>query len=178
MKNLGCMPLNAATNAARFSARCVSRDGVTPESGAGGNAEAMEIGERSARADDHVSTKRSATGTRPSGGRTLRGRKHSGEESDVTENPPLSLVFPMDQRRKIRLSRTTPLPHLFRPGKRGFAKAGARAVKRWRRLHISRCSLIRDSDLEKKWQTFSNSGESHGHAERKSPPRFASLSMP
>jgi hypothetical protein len=77
----------------------------------------------------------------------------------VTENPHAALLKQKTYRRKKRLSRTTPLLGLFRPGKRPFARAAAQTIKRWRPLHISRCSLIRDSDLEEKWQTFSNSGE-------------------
>jgi hypothetical protein len=109
--------------AASFSAPCASRGEASQECGAAGNAEAMAIRERFAKADGHTSTKPSATDDKQSDGKTQKGRKPFGEESGVTENPHAALLKPKTYRRKKRLSRTIPLLGLFRPRKRSFAKA-------------------------------------------------------
>jgi len=85
--------------AANSSARCTSHAEVTPEFGAAGNAEAMAIGERFAKADDHPSTKASATDAKSNDGKTQRGRKPIGRGSSVTENPLAALLKQKTYRR-------------------------------------------------------------------------------
>jgi hypothetical protein len=120
--------------AASFSARCVSRDKAAQEFGAAGSAEMMAIGQRFAKADGHASTKANATEATRNDGKTQKGRKPFEEESRVTENPLAALLKQKTYWCKKRISHTTPLRGLFRPGKRPFAKAGAQTVKRWRRF--------------------------------------------
>jgi hypothetical protein len=120
-------------DSAKFSVRCVSRDMATLEFGAAGNAEAMAIRERFAKADGHASTKQSATNAKPNDRKTLRDSKPFGEESNVTENPLESFRKQRTCRGQNRLSRTTPLLRIFRSGKRPFAKARAQTVNGWRR---------------------------------------------
>ncbi len=134
---MAATPRNAAIGVANFSALCASRGNSMQELGAAGNAEAMVIGERFAKADGHANTKPSTTDMRQNGGKTRKGRKPFVEESNVTENPLAALLKQKTYRCKKRLSRTTPLPDLFRPGNRAFAKAGAKTVKRWRRQQNS-----------------------------------------
>lgn len=112
-------------DAASFSAPCASRDEASQEFGAARNAEAMAIGQRFAKADGHADTKRSTTDARQNDGKTQRGKKPFEKGSSVTENPLPALLKQKTYRRKKRLSRTTSLPGLFRPGKRAFAKPGA-----------------------------------------------------
>lgn len=126
---------NAVTGAANFSVRCVSRDRARPGFGAAGNAEAMAIGERFAKADGHGSTKQRTIDVRQNDGKTQKGRKPSGEESSVTQNPLAALLKQKTYRCEKASLALSPLPGLFRPGKRAFAKPGAQEIERWQPLH-------------------------------------------
>jgi hypothetical protein len=122
---------------ANFSVRCVSREKMSRVFGAVGSAKVALVASWFAKVDAPANTEPSTTGATQNDDKTPQGRKPSGKESSVTENPLAALLKQRTYKCKKRISRTTPLPELFRPGKRAFAKVGAPTVKRWRLLQNS-----------------------------------------